>query len=77
MDKWIAMAERHPPENATVIISDGKEVGMATFGYIGGHRKPWWGGCGFSGYEWEWDFTPTHWMPFNVELPQGESKDGL
>lgn len=34
-----------------------------------------WRPIGVSGYEWEFDMEPTHWMPLNIELPEVSSED--
>jgi hypothetical protein len=67
---WTALADKLPEDGVICLISDGDEVALATSRVPGWGRAPLdWNGMGFSGYEWEWDFEPTHWMAFSVELP--------
>lgn len=78
---WIPLLDRLPDNDVICMITDGKEIGLASAWRVGyGHRKPYavsWGPCGFGGYEWEWDFDPTHWMPLPVSLPQSnEAQNG-
>lgn len=65
---WIKLADRKPPNQTICLISDGKEIGLAEWD-TRSIPDGWWNPVGFGGYEWEWGFTPTHWMPLSVELP--------
>lgn len=62
---WIPLSETLPPEQTEVLITDGKNWSAAKLGSVNftpkGKRWLSWTGCGFSGYEWEFDFEPTHW----------------
>lgn len=62
---WIALRDRRPEMDRAVLISDGKFAAVAALRPIGSDDT-YWDGHGFGGYEWEWDFVPTHW----AELPE-------
>ena len=63
--KWHKISEEKPEKGKRIFISDREEIGLAAFLDFGGNG--WWQPRGFSGYEWEWDFEPTHW----AEIPEG------
>lgn len=66
MSKWISVKDELPEENQGVLITDGDIITAAYLDLWGTDDDPHWGGQGFSGYEWEWDFSNneiTHWMP--------------
>lgn len=54
------------PTGVYVLLSDGQEfaLGMKVESPI-----VYWIPGGISGYEWEWDIVPTHWMSL-PELPK-------
>lgn len=65
---WIPLAERKPEHKAICLVTDGENVTVAVFdAYL---RAAPWDPIGVSGYEWEFDIEPTHWMALSVELPQ-------
>lgn len=49
-----------PAHGQRCFITDGDEVALAVADR-GFRDKLYWSGSGFSGYEWDWDFVPTHW----------------
>ena len=65
--KWINIRKKKPEHGQHCLICAGSTVTAAKAdaksfrdGVI------WWDGCGFSGYEWQYDFPNeqvTHWMP--------------
>lgn len=63
---WILINDTLPDEHKHVLISNGKEIGSASLAFYADKTQFYWRGEGFSGYEWEWDFEPTHW----AELPE-------
>jgi hypothetical protein len=64
---WIPISEKRPKPDDICLITDGKDIGLSVYGE--NYGKPCWYGCGFGGYEWEWDFIPTQWMHLSVGLP--------
>lgn len=66
--KWIKISEEKPPLNIPVFISDGVCLAVASY-YKSPTNLGTWLGEGFGGYEWEWDFDPTHWAKIDIELP--------
>lgn len=67
--EWISVKDRLPKWKEGVLVTDGNVVTVASLDYWDGWPK-WWDGHGFSGYEWEFDFSNnfedgkvTHWMP--------------
>ena len=71
--EWIKLSDREPGQGQRVLISDGHEVSAAITDLTlrSPRGGPWWDGCGFGGYEWDWDFDPTHWAPM-PSLPTPE-----
>lgn len=67
---WNKLSEKKPQHNAIVFISDGYEIALAQYSA----KHDWWNGCGFSGYEWDWDFAPEFWAECNIEKPQVQGK---
>ena len=62
--EWVKLSEREPQQGQRVLISDGRDVGAAiTDMSVRDRYGISWSGSGFGGYEWEWDFNPTHWAP--------------
>lgn len=68
-EDWISVKDRLPEHRVICIITDGHNVAMASADRTMPRCEIWWDGEGFSGYEWEWHFEPTHWTPMNAQLP--------
>jgi hypothetical protein len=70
MSEWVAFADRHPPKNTIVLIAESGTSDVALADYCGVFiNGPHLNGAGFSGYEWDWEFNPTHWKLFSTDLP--------
>ena len=68
---WVAFKDASPPKNSLVLIAQAGTSDVALADYCGEFvGEPHLNGAGFSGYEWEWDFTPTHWKLFSTDLPK-------
>jgi len=70
MIQWISLDEQKPEDEQKCLITDGEIVTAAIadmeFLEHSLNPGPWWGGCNFSGCEWEWEFDwekITHWAP--------------
>ena len=68
--RWVKIQDQIPVLHKPVFISDGTSLGVASCYRQSGEVL--WTGEGFGGYEWDWDFTPTHWAEIEIELPQEE-----
>lgn len=76
--EWIRISERLPENDVGVLVTDGKIVTAAALSYWK-DAPHWWGGHGFSGHEWNFDFSErfdrgaiTHWMPLPPVPAEGE-----
>jgi len=52
---WHKISDKQPEINDRIFISDGDSLAVARFTKFGS-----WEGEGFSGYEWDWDFSPIY-----------------
>ena len=65
---WESLEIKKPPNKAIVFITDGKDFALAE--YSCDTTSGWFNGKGFGGYEWEFDFSPTHWAFLgDIQLP--------
>jgi hypothetical protein len=65
---WIPLAERKPEHEMICLIAGEGQIGLAE--YDAKFPEGWWNACGVCGYDWEWGFEPTHWMPLTITLPK-------
>ena len=56
---WISVNERLPEPGVIVLIANNKHRAVASRDF----KYNWWNPDGLGGYEWEWEFDPTHWTP--------------
>lgn len=68
---WRDIKEQQPRMDDICIVTDGEDATVAVWKGPEEYEK--WYPVGVSGYEWEFDMEPTHWMPFNIELPSEDS----
>lgn len=80
---WIPVEDNIFPEpGRPVLISNGDYVVVAEFYRwtdVHGNKRHSgykWIGYGFSGFEWEWDFDPTHWAEIPFALPPMKRAEG-
>lgn len=69
--QWIACANRLPEHDIICLISDGREIALATADrkFSRGVADVWWDSCGCGGHDFEFNFKPTHWKPMTITLP--------
>jgi len=60
--EWIDIKNREPEHLQQVLITDGDVIATAIVD-LKSYDKIEWRFFGISGYECEWDFIVTHWMP--------------
>ena len=74
--EWKDAKKELPEIGDEVLLTDGKEIVSAIRLKNFGSGRSNWGGCGFSGYEWDFDVEMekiTHWMPL-PDLPKKGGK---
>jgi hypothetical protein len=64
---WILLKDKAPENGDMIFVSDDKDIGLAI--YKINSDFTYFNGQGFGGYEWEWDFIPTHWAKADISLP--------
>ncbi len=70
--EWVALSDRVPDHDLICLVTDGREIAMAMSDrkfYRNEPHRVWWDACGCGGYDFEFNFEPTHWMPLSVQLP--------
>lgn len=64
---WKLIADEMPPENVPVLLYGVNSLYKTQTQAVGYWdmcgSKPYWNAACVSGYEWDFDLTPTHWQP--------------
>ena len=63
---WKKLSDEVPENGQEVIVTDKRQYALMRMNGI--KENYFWEGVGFSGYEWELDFSPTHWIKIVIEL---------
>lgn len=74
MSEWVKCSDRMPENGKPVLVYDETMPTSERFSVAAYDRGGWSAMCGVSGWEWEFEIIPTHWMQLPESPPAEEGK---